>query len=225
LIGVRRVAVIDPGPDDATHLASVAEQTRGADSIAILLTHGHADPAAGASALARVLGAEVYGPAGVGSVTSPLSDGDAVRTDHGDLAVVDTPGHSRDHFAYHLPRHRALFAGDLLIGKGDTVWVGEYPGCVADYLASLRRLGRLDLDVVYPAHGPQLERPYEALDRFAAHRRERIRQMAEALATQPDARLEELLEIVYGGDLSEEARGAAIRSIEALKVHVEWARA
>jgi glyoxylase-like metal-dependent hydrolase (beta-lactamase superfamily II) len=98
--------------------------------------------------------------------------------------------------------------------------VGEYPGCVADYLASLERVARLGVDVIYPAHGPPLESPAEALDRFVRHRLQRIRQVADLLSERPGASADELLEAVYA-KLPEAARRAALRSIEALKAHVE----
>jgi len=228
-VGDRRVAVIDPGPDDRAHAAAVAAATRGAERATILVTHGHPDHAPGARGLAEVLESggtpvEIRGPAGVDGVASALADGDFIPTDVGELVAVATPGHARAHFAFHWPAQRALFAGDLLLGQGDTVWVGEYAGAVADYLRSLERVRALDLVVIYPAHGPPLPDPREALDRYAAHRRERIRQVEDALAQRPDAAVEELLEMVHGVALPAFARRAALMSMEALKAHVEGAR-
>lgn len=221
LVGRSRVAVIDAGPVSEPHEKALIDAVEGAETVAVVVTHGHPDHAPGARSLAAALGVDLYGPAGVDGVTRPIADGDVVATDEGDLVVVDTPGHSRHHIGLHWPSRRAFFAGDLVLGKGDTVWTGEYAGCVADYLASLERVGRLDLAVIYPAHGPPLERPAEALERFAAHRRERIRQMEVLLAQRPAASAEEILETIYGRQLPEGARKAALRSIEALKAHVE----
>lgn len=167
---------------------------------------------------------QIRGPAGIAGVQTALADGDSVPTDDGDLLAVATPGHARAHLAFHWRSRRALFAGDLLLGEGDTVWVGEYAGAVADYLRSLERVRALDLLVIYPAHGPPLSDPREALDRFAAHRRGRIRQVEDALARRPDADVDELLEMVYGAAVPEPARRAARMSMEALKAHVEGAR-
>jgi glyoxylase-like metal-dependent hydrolase (beta-lactamase superfamily II) len=147
-----------------------------------------------------------------------------VATDEGDLVAVETPGHARAHLSFHWPARRALFAGDLLLGKGDTVWVGEYAGAVADYLRSLERVRALAVEVIYPAHGPPLTEPAEALDRYTAHRRERIRQVEAALAERPGAGPDELLDLVYGAALPAAARRAALMSMEALKAHVERAR-
>jgi len=229
LVGSKRAAVIDPGPDVAPHLAAVSAALRDCEAVTILVTHGHPDHAPGASGLARALReagvpVEIRGPAAVDGVERPVVDGDVVETDEGELIAIDTPGHARAHVALHWPSRRALFAGDLLLGKGDTVWVGEYAGSVADYLHSIERIGELDLAVIYPAHGPPLTDPAEALMRYAEHRRERIRQVGAALAERPQAGAEELLEAVYGGTLPPTAQRAARMSMEALIAHVQGRR-
>jgi glyoxylase-like metal-dependent hydrolase (beta-lactamase superfamily II) len=187
-----------------------------ADEVVIVETHGHGDHTGAARALADAVDAEVFGPPMPGLVGTALRDGDSISTDQGDLVAVLTPGHTEDHLCFHWPARGALFAGDLLLGDGDTTWVAEYPGCVADYLDSLERLRTLDLSVIYPAHGPPLEDPTEALDRFEAHRRSRIEQVEDALVERPDATLDDLLQIVYGDLLPSEMRGAASRSLSAL---------
>jgi glyoxylase-like metal-dependent hydrolase (beta-lactamase superfamily II) len=50
------------------------------------------------------------------------------------------------------------------------------------YLASLRRLRTLDLVRILPGHGAPIERPYEEIDEYLAHRLLRERQIVEALA-------------------------------------------
>lgn len=224
LVGVREVAVIDPGPALDEHVTAVAAALRGAERVHVVVTHGHPDHAPAAGVLAARLRertvVDVLGPPGLAGA-EPLADGDVITTDAGGLVALDTPGHARGHFALHWPTGRALFAGDLLLGKGDTVWVGEYSGCVADYLASLERVRRMELDVIYPAHGDPLQDPVEAVDRFAAHRRERIRQVEVVLAEDPGASAEELLARVYGPSLPAAARRPALRTMEVLKAHVE----
>ena len=207
----------------------VASAAQGAEAASILVTHGHPDHAPGAAGLARALQAvgiavEVLGPVGVEGIGRPLTDGDRVPTDDGDLVAVETPGHARAHLSFHWPERDALFAGDLVLGKGDTVWVGEYAGAVADYLRSLECVRALGVRVIYPAHGPPLEDPDDALDRFEQHRLERIREVEAALAEHPRAGVDELLDLVYGRELPAAVRRAARMSMEALKAHVEEAR-
>lgn len=235
LVGTDRVAVVDPGPDDAAHVGAVAEAVGGAGSVTLVLTHGHADHAGAAPALARLLDAPVVGAwaAGAGEPGQvrhagpaagvsfrALADRDVVPTDAGELVALRTPGHTADHLAFHWAAARALFAGDLLLGRGDTTWVAGYPGCVADFLASLERVRALGPDVIHPAHGPDLEEPEAALDRFEAHRRERIRQVREALAEAPRLDEADLLARVYGAGLPPGLEGAALESLRALVAHV-----
>jgi glyoxylase-like metal-dependent hydrolase (beta-lactamase superfamily II) len=219
-VGRRRAALIDPGPAGEDHVRALVAWMADAHHVSVLLTHGHGDHAAAAPAVAAALGAPVVGPSGVPEVTFPVADGGVVDTDEGELVAVHTPGHTPEHLCYHWPARRAVFVGDLLLGKGDTTWVGDYRGCVADYLASLARVRALSVDTIYPAHGPPLEDAAAALDRFEAHRLFRIRQVEEALATRPGAGAPDLLEAIYGDALPRGMERAALKSLEALLEHV-----
>ena len=219
LVGKRLVAVIDPGPEQPEHITALASSVAGAERVSIVLTHGHGDHAGAARALAEATGAPVLGPSGLETIDREIGSGVSVETDEGVLIAVGTPGHTADHLCYHWPERDALFAGDLLLGNGDTTWVAEYPGCVADYLGSLARVRAYDLDIIYPTHGPPLANPSDALDRFEAHRRSRIERVREALAAHPDADEEELLHAVYGETVPTEMRGAALKSLRALVEH------
>jgi glyoxylase-like metal-dependent hydrolase (beta-lactamase superfamily II) len=218
--GSGRMVVLDPGPDVEDHVRAVVSAAGSADSVAVLLTHGHPDHAGAARAVADALEAPILGPAEA-DVDVVLEDGAIVETGRGHLVAVHTPGHTRGHLCFQWPAHGALFAGDHLLGEGDTTWVAEYPGCVADYLASLEMLRGLTLRIVYPAHGPPLEDPVAALDRFERHRRARIGQVRDALEDHPGASAEELLVPVYGQELPSAVRPAAVRSLEALVEYVE----
>jgi hydroxyacylglutathione hydrolase len=218
--GPTRLAVVDPGPELDRHARAVISAARAASEVVVLLTHGHADHAGAADRVAAALDAPVLGPSEAGP-DRVLVDGETVSTDEGALRAVHTPGHTRGHLAYWWVERRALFAGDHLLGSGDTTWVAEYPGCVADYLRSLDRVRALEPSVIYPAHGSPLEDPREALDRFEGHRRQRIRQVREALVRDPGLDEDGLLRAVYGRDLPGAVRGAALRSLAALREHVE----
>ena len=181
-----------------------------ADQVVILLTHAHADHTAGAADLARILGAEVSGPGG----ERDIDDGETFATSHGELVAISTPGHSRRHFCFQLPRTADVFAGDLILGEGDTTWVGEYTGAVAQYLASLDRLEALRPRVIHPAHGPDILDPAAAIERFRRHRLTRIEMVRSALDaghTDPAA----ITRHVYGV-LPREVRAMALASVEAI---------
>jgi len=219
-VGCGDAVLLDPGPDVEHHVRALVDWVADAERVRVLLTHGHGDHAGSARRLADALRCPVLGPAGVAAVDVVLDDGSPVETDEGVLVAVRTPGHAQDHLCYHWPVRGALFAGDLLLGKGDTTWVGEYPGCVADYLASLERVRALDVSVIYPAHGPALDDVAGTLARYEAHRRARIRQVEEALADRPDADVDALLSAVYGRALPPGTGEAARMSLQALVDHV-----
>lgn len=218
LVGRKRIAVIDPGPDVAEHVRALSRALDRAAEVRILLTHGHGDHAGGAGALADALNASVFGPPSAGFL--PLEDGEGVPTDEGDLVSLATPGHTTDHLGYFWPRTGALFAGDLVLGRGATTWLGEYPGCVADYLASLERVMDLAPDTLYPAHGPPVRAVRETLEAYRTHRLERVLEVEAARRAAPDASVDEILEIVYGGDLSPRIFGAARKSIQVMLHHL-----
>jgi glyoxylase-like metal-dependent hydrolase (beta-lactamase superfamily II) len=202
------------------HVRALASRVETAEHVAIVLTHGHGDHAAAAPALSRLTGARVHGPEGLDEVHEILQDGDVVSTDAGDLVALHTPGHTPEHLSFAWADRDALFVGDLFLGQGDTTWVAEYSGCVADYLRSLERVREISPAVMYPTHGPPLEDPGEAIDRFESHRRRRIEQARRAMEEHPTADIEGLLDVVYGLELPDGLRGAARLSLGALVDYV-----
>ncbi len=220
LVGHREVAVIDPGPHDPIHVAVLIDELRDASRVRVLLTHGHDDHAGAARPLAEALGCDVLGPGDTG--TRPLRDAGLVPTDAGDLVAISTPGHAEQHLCYSWPARSAVFVGDLLLGEGDTTWVAGYSGCVEDYLDSLRRVQALAPEMLYPAHGPPLDRPNEAIERFRAHRLHRIDQVVRGLRETPGADAGALVDRIYGPSLPAGMVRAAVASVEAL---IEYAKA
>lgn len=174
--------VIDPGPDDEGHLARVA--AHGPVAL-VLLTHGHADHAAGAGRLHELTGAPVraldprhrLGAEG-------LAGGDVVAAAGLELQVVATPGHSSDSLCFLLGADAAVLTGDTVLGRGTTV-VAHPDGRLDDYLASLQRLAALAGEgaaaTLLPGHGPVLADAVAALAGYLEHRRTRLDQVRAAV--------------------------------------------
>jgi glyoxylase-like metal-dependent hydrolase (beta-lactamase superfamily II) len=209
------------------HLRALCHALESAREIRILLTHGHSDHAGGARALAERTGADLFAPVGYlppeGSSfpVHSLSNGDRIPTDQGDLVVLETPGHSRDHLAVRWPDADSVFVGDLVLGRGNTTWVGEYLGCVRDYLDSLEKVRVLGPSVLYPAHGPPIRNPQVVLARYRRHRLERLMQVQEAHARYPASDPRELAEFIYGEEIPKKLRNAAVQSVEAALFHLD----
>ena len=86
-----------------------------------------------------------------------LADGDRLVFGERELEIVWTPGHTPGHCVVFFRRERVLVVGDHLLPK-ITPHVGiawEEPiDPLGDFLASLRKVGALDVETVLPAHGP-----------------------------------------------------------------------
>jgi hydroxyacylglutathione hydrolase len=166
--GVPEAAVIDPGDDPAPLRLELARL--GATTAGILVTHADVDHIGGVAALSEGTGAEVWAPVGEvdalragrtrGGLTVPPHDpahvvtgGDEITVAGITFEVVDVPGHSAGHVAFH--HDGELFAGDLLFA-GSVGRVDLDGGDWETLLASVRNL--LDRfrpeTIVYPGHGP-----------------------------------------------------------------------
>ncbi len=195
VLGRDPAVVIDPGPDDAGHIEAVrrAAEARGGIG-AVLLTHGHGDHSDGIEAL--------------GVEPTPVSGGQRVAG----LEAIATPGHAADHFCF--VTGSACFTGDLILGEGSTI-VGpsDMGGSLSDYMRSLERLQALDLEVLYPGHGPEVRDPGAKIAEYIEHRMMRERRLVAALDRGERSRAA-LLDEVWD-DVPEQLRGAAAIAMQA----------
>ena len=84
-----------------------------------------------------------------------------------------------------VPAEQALLTGDMVLGRGTTV-VAYPDGQLGPYFSSLSRMRALvssgEVAAAWPAHGPVLPDAGTVLDFYAAHRRERLDQVRNAVA-------------------------------------------
>ena len=104
-----------------------------------------------------------------------------------------------------------MFSGDNVLGAGTTVVPRD--GDLAQYLASLERLLALDMERIYPAHGPVIDDPHAKVREYLEHRALRDRQILECLSHAP-ARVDALVRAIYT-DIPESLHPAAAVSVEA----------
>jgi glyoxylase-like metal-dependent hydrolase (beta-lactamase superfamily II) len=183
--------VVDPGPSDPEHLEAI-RKAAGGPLEGVVLTHSHSDHSEGAEELAA-------------PVNLPR-DGEEV----GPFRAVATPGHSADSVCLLLGT--ACFTGDTVLGAG-SVFIAPGEGSLSAYLASLRRLRELDLEVLCPGHGPYVRDPAAKLDEYISHRLDRERRLLEALDSGLRNR-DELLDAVWS-DAPPELRPAAALTLAA----------
>lgn len=202
VVGSEPAVVIDPGPADEGHVEAVRREGESRGGIgAVLLTHSHGDHADGVELL------------DVEPTTVP--DGEEVLG----LRALATPGHAEDHLCF-LTRGEAgfdAFAGDLILGEGSAIVPPRAQGgSLGDYMASLRKLAALDLERIYPGHGPVIEDPAAKIASYIAHREEREERLVAALKRGVRSRLA-LLDEVWD-DVPAELRPAAAYAMQA---HIE----
>jgi glyoxylase-like metal-dependent hydrolase (beta-lactamase superfamily II) len=192
--GAGRLAAIDPGPDEPDHLEAILSAAAPLGELTtVLVTHRHLDHLPAALPLCNATGATLVGHPDLPGVQRPVRDGE---TAFGPLRALATPGHTRESLCFWDPADGALFTGDLVAGTG-TVVVDDQPGALADYVSSLERLLALEPRRIYPGHGPIVEDAVAKLREYLDHRRERLQQVVEALASRGPSTVDELVSAIY----------------------------
>ena len=197
IVGHGEVAVIDPGPDDAAHLAALREALAGERVTHILVTHHHLDHSPLARALKAETGAAIFGRAAPGADPEgevkleaghdnfmpdvTVNSGDRFQGPDWTLEAMATPGHTSNHVCYALAEENALFTGDHVMGWSTTV-ITPPDGDMGAYLASLEAVRARGFSTLWPTHGPPVREVERFLVAYAEHRRERERQILAELA-------------------------------------------
>ncbi|MFD1331247.1 MBL fold metallo-hydrolase [Methylopila musalis] len=208
--GERGALVLDPGPDDAAHVAAIVEAAGGAVE-GILLSHHHRDHVSAAPALKAATGAPVYAhPAAAGlgvAVDETLDEGDRIAG----LEVLHTPGHAPDHLAFARP-DGVLFTGDHVMAWSQTSVLAPGGGDLTDYMASLKRLLARGDSIHLSGHGPPLANPRGHMEDLLREREAREVAVRKAL-DDGAATLAEVLDTLYPR-LDAHVRPLAERSIQ-----------
>lgn len=151
MIGIDEIVVIDPGPDDARHLDSVAGC--GGDRIRwITWTQTGPDYTGGLEAMVARTGAKVLDP----------EAGTIILGTEFRVSVHMMPGPTADHHCFMLEEERMLLCGGLI---ADDRLAPLFPGQanLADLMESLERASKMRLKRIAPAHGYIIEAPKVAL--------------------------------------------------------------
>jgi hydroxyacylglutathione hydrolase len=147
--GGKECAVVDPG--DSQPVRQVLQQS-GLRLSTILITHHHADHIGGVASLAEEWNPQLIGPADsrIPGLHTVVGQGDKAQVPELGLEfeVIEVPGHTRSHIAFH--GHGRLFCGDTLFSVG----CGRlFEGTAAQMQESLDKIASLPGDtLVYCAH-------------------------------------------------------------------------
>jgi hydroxyacylglutathione hydrolase len=120
----------------------------------ILNTHHHGDHAGGNLELKQATGCRIAGArtdaARIPGIDITLGEGESIDIGSHRATVIETPGHTRGHVAYHFAADGIVFVGDTLFAMG----CGRlFEGTPAEMWASLQKLAQLPGDTrVYCAH-------------------------------------------------------------------------
>jgi glyoxylase-like metal-dependent hydrolase (beta-lactamase superfamily II) len=237
LIGSTSLAVIDPGPEDESHIAAILRVAGSRPITHILSTHAHRDHVGGISALKAATGAKVVGfarspdasrialehsPSGSYFVDYDFTPDQAIRggdqVGGSDWAVtaIHTPGHAPDHLCFALDGRDVVFSGDHVMAWNTSV-VAPPEGRMADYIGSLEILLDRKDSVFLPGHGGRLEDPQRTVKAYLLHRRWREQAIMKAMKDGA-ASIRAIVPEVYQG-LQAPLIPAATLSVQA---HVEF---
>ncbi|WP_213269734.1 hydroxyacylglutathione hydrolase [Hyphomonas sp.] len=107
-------------PDAAVYLAEAEKM--GWQISEIWNTHWHPDHAGGNLRIKEATGCRIIGPAGeaakIPGIDRAVKGGDTVELGGATAMVIDVPGHTLGHIAFHLPDQGAAFVGDAVFALG-----------------------------------------------------------------------------------------------------------
>jgi glyoxylase-like metal-dependent hydrolase (beta-lactamase superfamily II) len=218
IVGRGKVAIIDPGPDDANHIQALLDAVRGESVTHIFVTHTHRDHSPAVPAIKAATGATVYAE-GPHRAARPLHAGEAPRMEASndldfrpDVALADgavvsgegfaleavtTPGHTANHMAFALKGTDILFSGDHVMGWSTTI-VAPPDGAMTDYMASLNKLARRSETIYLPGHGGAVHEAPRFVAGLTLHRKAREASILHRLA-KGETDIETIVRAVYIG--------------------------
>ena len=231
VVGRGRVAVIDPGPDDAAHIDALLADLGDERVTDIVVTHSHRDHTPGARLLRARTGAPIVGcgphrparplapgerallDAGADRDHRPdreLADGETLSGDGWTLQAVATPGHTMNHLAFALPEENVLFSGDHVMAWSTSV-VAPPDGSMRAYMASLDALRARPETIYWPGHGGPVRDPARFVRGLLSHRRQREAAIRARVAA-GDTGIRAIVAAIYQG-LDPRLAGAAALSV------------
>ena len=202
-IGEARVTLIDPGPDDPTHIDALLDEV-GDRLERVVVTHTHRDHSPAATPIAKATGVPLFGMQAPNTIENDqtfvpdveFADGDVLDCDGHRLTVLHTPGHASNHACFLLAGPEMLFTGDHIM-EGSTVVIAAPDGDMQAYFDSMARLRTVGARCIAPGHGRVIADPVAAIDAIVEHRKRREALVLDMVAQHAPVSTDDLLPKVY----------------------------
>ncbi len=231
LIGKDTLALIDPGPLDDAHKATLLRAIAGRPVSHIFVSHTHRDHSPLASVLKGELGAVLVAegphraarPLHIGEVNLLDASADTefvpdiiaandtvINGDGWALRTIHTPGHTANHAVFALEDTGILFSADHIMAWSTSI-VAPPDGSMSDYMASLDVMLELDSRVYLPGHGGAVTKPKAFVRGLRGHRKMRERAILERVRA-GDRTIAAMVKAIYR-DTDPRLHGAAALSV------------
>ena len=192
-LGGRAVLLVEPATPHEDERRAWLEWARGLVSagreiVAIFATHHHLDHVGGAEFFARELEVGLWAHPQTASrlpgmhFTRLLDDDEELHLDGPQAQLwrcLHTPGHAPGHLCLLNEAQRVAIVGDMVASVG-TIVIDPVDGHLSTYLAQLRRLAELNIDVALPAHGDPITAPRAHFEHYIKHRNAREQKVVAA---------------------------------------------
>ncbi|NWF92839.1 MAG: MBL fold metallo-hydrolase [Syntrophaceae bacterium] len=118
-----------------------------------------------------------------------LNDGDPIPFQSATWISIHCPGHSPGLLCFYWPEKKLLFTGDHLLKEitpNPVLNVPEsgaplrYPS-LKEYLTSLEKVEKMDLSLLLPGHGEEVQDPKGLIQKLFAHHKERMEHILASL--------------------------------------------
>lgn len=113
-----------------------------------------------------------------------VGDGDAIEIADYRFVVVATPGHTPGHLCLYEPLLKILISGDHVLGDitpNITMW-REKDDSLGDYLESLDKVAKLDVELVLPGHRTPIDDCRGRIEELKEHHCHRLAEILGVLA-------------------------------------------
>jgi glyoxylase-like metal-dependent hydrolase (beta-lactamase superfamily II) len=117
-----------------------------------------------------------------------LDGGEEIHCGRYSFRVIWTPGHSAGHICLYDARNKVLLSGDHVlphITPSVGLHVRATSNPLADYLDSLKLIGKLEAELVLPGHGEPFEGLPERTAELLAHHQRRLDEVVALLRARP----------------------------------------